>query len=74
MFIFFFENTEKYSKMTKKNLKSNRHKKLKAVDPFYIGERKLLIDKYLFFCLKIEMHVAILHFTRIFVDFTPKIN
>ena len=31
--------------MVKKALKSNRHKKLKAVDPFYTGERKLLLDK-----------------------------
>lgn len=28
-------------------MKSNRHKKLKAVDPFYTGDRKLFIDKYL---------------------------
>lgn len=32
--------------MAKKRLKSNRHKKLKAVDPFYTGDRKLLIDKW----------------------------
>jgi hypothetical protein len=32
--------------MVKKILKSNRHKKLKAIDPFYTGERKLLLDKY----------------------------
>ncbi|RNA06872.1 coiled-coil domain-containing protein, partial [Brachionus plicatilis] len=33
--------------MAKKRLKSNRHKKLKAVDPFYSGERKILLDKAL---------------------------
>lgn len=33
-------------KMGKKFMKTNRHKKLKAVDPFYTGDRKLLIDKY----------------------------
>lgn len=31
--------------MGRKFSKSNRHKKLKAVDPFYTGDRKLLIDK-----------------------------
>jgi hypothetical protein len=31
--------------MVKKGLKSNKQKKLKAVDPFYTGERKVLIDK-----------------------------
>jgi hypothetical protein len=31
--------------MGRKLLKSNRHKKLKAVDPFYTGDRKLLLDK-----------------------------
>jgi len=25
--------------------KSNRHKKIKAIDPFYTGDRKLLLDK-----------------------------
>jgi hypothetical protein len=32
-------------KMGRKIMKSNRHKKLKAVDPFYTGDRKLFIDK-----------------------------
>lgn len=30
-------------------MKSNRHKKLKAVDPFYTGDRKLFIDKRLIY-------------------------
>lgn len=25
-----------------------RHKKLKAIDPFYSGPRKLLVDKFVF--------------------------
>lgn len=31
--------------MGRKLQKTNRHKKLKAVDPFYTGDRKILIDK-----------------------------
>jgi hypothetical protein len=31
--------------MGRKLFKSTRHKKLKAVDPFYVGDRKLLLDK-----------------------------
>lgn len=32
--------------MGRKLQKTNRHKKIKSVDPFYNGERKLLLDKY----------------------------
>lgn len=44
--------------MAIKRLKSNRHKKLKAVDPFYSGDRKLLLDKLVAF--KLLKHKEIL--------------
>ena len=32
--------------LVRKRRGGRRHKKLKAIDPFYSGPRKLLVDKY----------------------------
>jgi len=41
--------------LVRKRRGGRRHKKLKAIDPFYSGPRKLLIDKFVF-CLQINFH------------------
>lgn len=35
--------------LVRKRRGGRRHKKLKAIDPFYSGPRKLLVDKYVVF-------------------------
>jgi hypothetical protein len=35
--------------LVRKRRGGRRHKKLKAIDPFYSGPRKLLVDKYILF-------------------------